>query len=172
MAIKKNTIDKMMTSNDQDWATPWWVIKGLEKKFGIKFELDVCTYPHTAKAPEFFTEDDDALSKNWDKKVCWMNPPYGQVIPTWLTYAADQADKHKNKIFALVPARPDTQWFHNIATRGKIYFLKGRIPFVRPGEKDEEAKPGAFPSMIIVFGEKPGMDTLDTKELRKLAKDN
>ena len=144
-------ISKMMTSIDQDWATPQSFVNLVEKKLKLKFELDVCAYDHTAKAPRWFTEEDDALTKDW-KGTCFMNPPYGQAIPKWLDYAYEQSQKHNSTIVCLVPARTDTVWFHTAASRGHLILLKGRIAFERSHGKDIEHKPGAFGSMLIIFG--------------------
>ncbi len=144
-------ISKMMTSISQDWATPQKFVDLLENKLGIKFDLDVCAYDHTAKAAKWYTEADDALTKDW-KGVCFMNPPYGQAIPKWLDYAYEQSIKHNSIIVCLVPARTDTRWFHKASERGSIMLLKGRIAFERAHGKDLEHKPGAFGSMIVIFG--------------------
>jgi phage N-6-adenine-methyltransferase len=144
-------ISQMMTSIDQDWATPQYFVDLVEKKFKIKFDLDVCAYDHTAKAPKWFTEEDDALTKDW-KGTCWMNPPYGQAIPKWLDYAYEQSKKHGSTIVCLVPARTDTVWFHTAHKRGSMHLLKGRIAFERAHGNDTEHKPGAFGSVLIAFG--------------------
>ncbi len=144
-------ISKMMTSVDQDWATPQEFVNLIEKKMNIKFNLDVCAYDHTAKAPLWFTEEDDALKMDWSAPVCWMNPPYGQALPIWLNYAHEQSMKHNNTIVCLVPARTDTRWFHLAYERGSIILLKGRIAFERGHGKDTEHKPGAFGSMLVIF---------------------
>ena len=140
----------MMTSIDQDWATPQYFVDLVEKKMNKKFDLDCCAYDHTAKAPKWLTEEDDALSKDWIGNV-WMNPPYGQAIPTWLNYAYEQSQKNNSTIVCLVPARTDTVWFHEAAARGNLTLLKGRIAFERAHGKDTEHKSGAFGSMLIIF---------------------
>ena len=150
----------MMSSDRQDWATPPDFIRKVEKKIGRKFDLDVCAYDHTAKAPKWFTEKDDALTKEWSAPLCWMNPPYGRALPIWLKYAYDQSQKHNNTIICLVPARTDTAWFHDIATKGTIVLLRGRINFEQEGEK---AGSPAFPSMIVVFNDKSGFNTWEWK---------
>ncbi len=144
-------ISQMMTSIDQDWATPDVFVRLVEKHFDIKFNLDVCAYDHTAKAPLWFTEEDDALQQEWTQ-ICWMNPPYGQAIPIWLNYAYEQSQKHGSTIVCLVPARTDTVWFHTAVARGSLHLLKGRIAFERAHGKDTEHKPGAFGSALIAFG--------------------
>lgn len=150
----------MMSSEKQDWETPWSFIDKVQQHFGYHITLDVCAYPHTAKANRFFTEDDDALTKEWDHPVCWMNPPYGRVLKTWLQYAHDQSLKHGNKIICLVPARTDTAWFHDIAVYGKIIFLRGRIKFLQGGK---DVGSPAFPSMLVIFGEPAEMRTWSWK---------
>ena len=151
----------MMSSERQDWATPQYFVDAVEKKLGRKFDLDVCAYDHTAKAPNWFTEKDDALTKDWNAPLCWMNPPYGGALPTWLQYAQNQAGKHGNTIVCLIPARTDTAWFHDIAVKGKIIFLRGRIKFEQDG--NDKGSP-AFPSMLVIFGEESGFDTWEWKK--------
>ena len=41
-----------------NWATPWPIVQELEAKYG-KFDLDPCAQPHTAKAPRFYTKEED-----------------------------------------------------------------------------------------------------------------
>ena len=138
-------ISKMMTSIDQDWATPQLFVNLVEDRMNMKFDLDACSYSHTAKAPYWFTEEDNALSKDWIGNV-WMNPPYGQAIPIWLNYAYEQSQKNNSTVVCLVPARTDTVWFHEAASRGYLTLLKGRIAFERADGKNTEHKAGAFES--------------------------
>ena len=46
----------------------------------------------------------------------------------------------------LLPARTDTQWFHEYCLRGEIRFLRGRLCF-----NDQRLKRAPFPSMIVIF---------------------
>ncbi len=156
-------ISQMMTSIDQDWATPQYFVDLVAKKFKLKFTLDVCAYDHTAKAKEWYTEADDALTKDW-KGVCWMNPPYGTAIPTWLDYAYEQSQKHGSTVVCLVPARTDTVWFHVAAARSNMRLLKGRIAFERASGVDTEHKPGAFGSVLIEFSPKKNKGSIKTWE--------
>ena len=154
----------MFSSNKHDWATPQYFVDLVEEKLERKFDLDVCSYDYTAKAPKWFTENDDALTKEWDAPLCWMNPPYGKELSIWLKYAKEQAQKHKNTIVCLVPARTDTAWFHDIAIHGKIIFLRGRIKFEQNGKSSGSP---AFPSMLVIFGEEPSMETWEWKKFIK-----
>lgn len=153
-----NITKGMMSSDKQDWETPQSFIDALP----INFDLDACAYDSTTKAPKWFTEADDALSKEWHGKV-WMNPPYGRALPTWLDYAYQQSLlDHNDCVWCLVPARPDTAWFHDIACKGKILLLKGRVSFLQEG--NSVGSP-AFPSMLVIFDKKvkPSIITWDWK---------
>jgi hypothetical protein len=48
-------------------------------------------------------------------------------------------------VVCLVPARTDTKWWHDYASKGEIRFLKGHVKF-------GDAKANApFPSAVVVF---------------------
>jgi site-specific DNA-methyltransferase (adenine-specific) len=127
------------SSASDDWATPQEVVD----RYG-KFDLDPCADACNAKAPTFFTKQDDGLTKPWFGRV-WMNPPYGRGIKDWISKAANS----ECEVVALLPARTDTRWFHDhIYGKADVEFLKGRIKF--GGHKN--AAP--FPSMVVIFNKK------------------
>ena len=135
----------MMSSDQQDWSTPPEFMEAI----GKEFDLDACAYDKTAKAPRWFTEEDDALTKDWNAGRVWMNPPYGRALPVWLQKAYEESRKdHCGEVWCLVPARPDTSWFHEIACKGQIVLLRGRISFHQDGKSVGSP---AFPSMLVIF---------------------
>ena len=140
----------VMSSELQDWATPISFVIAVEQYLRIKFDTDVCAYSTNAKCTNFYTEADDGLTKEWTG-ICWMNPPYNEVAKR-LQYAYEQSKKHDSTIVCLVPARPDTKWFHDIACKGSIIFLKGRIQFEHP---TKTAGSPAFPLMLVIFNNRP-----------------
>jgi phage N-6-adenine-methyltransferase len=126
------------------WETPAWLFQKLNEEF--RFTLDVCALPENAKCERFFSPDDDGLKQTWDG-VCWMNPPYGREIEKWMEKAFNESERGVT-VVCLVPARPDTEWWHKFALRGEIRFLRGRLKFGK-------ATSGApFPSAIIIFRQK------------------
>ena len=128
-------------SDCHTWETPPELFEQLDREFS--FTLDVCALPENAKCQRYFTPEEDGLSKEWSG-VCWMNPPYGQEIGRWMQKAFTSSLRGCT-VVCLVPARTDTEWWHQFAVRGEIRFLRGRLKF-------RGAKSGApFPSAIVIF---------------------
>lgn len=133
----------MFSSIRGDWATPQAVFDEWNQKEG-PFTLDVCATPENAKCPTFFTPEIDGLQQEW-RGICWMNPPYGRKIGQWMSKARSESLRTALKVVCLVPARTDTAWWHDIATQGRVHFLRGRLKF--NGAKNS----APFPSAIVIF---------------------
>jgi phage N-6-adenine-methyltransferase len=133
--------DLMFSSKTDLWATPQDFFDKLNDLHG--FELDVCATPDNAKCNKYYTVADDGLAQQW-QGVCWMNPPYGRDIKAWMKKAYESS-LNGAKVVCLVPARTDTQWWHDYAMKGQIEFIKGRLKF--GGHKDS----APFPSAVVVF---------------------
>jgi phage N-6-adenine-methyltransferase len=123
------------------WETPVDLFRRLDREF--RFDLDVCALPETAKCSRYFTPADDGLKQQW-KGVCWMNPPYGRQIGEWMRKAFEESQRGCT-VVCLVPARTDTEWWHEYAMRGEIRFIRGRIRF------KGAASSAPFPSAIVIF---------------------
>lgn len=124
-----------------DWSTPQDTFDVLNKEFN--FTLDVCATQDNTKCDKFYSPEQDGLSQEW-RGVCWMNPPYGRQIKFWMAKAYTSSLEGAT-VVCLVPARTDTAWWHDYATKGEIRFLRGRLKF--GGSKN-----GApFPSAVVVF---------------------
>ena len=136
------------SSKTDDWYTPEDFFKKIEEEHG-PFDLDPCASAENAKAPRFYTKDDDGLTKTWNGSV-YMNPPYGRTISLWMKKAFEAAEQGC-KVVCLVPARTDTKWWHDYAMKGEINFIKGRLKF--GGAKTN----APFPSAVVVFNPKEGI---------------
>lgn len=130
------------SSNTDDWMTPPHVFRALDREFG--FTLDVCASDTNAWCDRYFTVDDDGLAQDWGTETCWMNPPYGRTIGQWM-WKAYEASQQGATVVCLVPARTDTAWFHDIAVKGTVRFVRGRLKF--GGAVD----PAPFPSAVVVY---------------------
>jgi phage N-6-adenine-methyltransferase len=136
----------MFSSKKDDWGTPINIIQDLEKRYG-KFTLDVCASAENAKCERYFTKEQDGLKQSWQGEICWMNPPYGRTeTGKWVEKADCECQTGNCIVFAILPARTDTKWFHeHVYKKYSFALLKGRVKFVG-------AKHGApFPSMIVIF---------------------
>lgn len=130
------------------WATPVHIVRELEDEFG-RFDLDPCCRPETAKAPTFYTPEDDGLSKPWFGNV-FLNPPYSAPAP-WLRRALREMEGGGvDLVIALLPVRTDTRWFHELVNhRSQLRFIRGRVKWIGwqgtpiPNPKD--------PSMLAIY---------------------
>ena len=85
-----------------------------------------------------------------------MNPPYGREIAKFVRKAWDESQKGAT-VVCLVPARPDTGWWHDYAMKGEIEFVRGRLKFVNRtfpswrADGNFKKSPACFPSAVIIF---------------------
>ena len=129
------------------WETPQAFFDKYHARY--KFTLDVCATADNAKCEKFYTEQDNALRLPWHG-VCWMNPPYGRTIGLWMRKAFDSF-KEGATVVCLVPARTDTNWWHDYSMKGEIEFIKGRLKF---GGHTNSAP---FPSAVVAFDDRVRM---------------
>lgn len=112
-----------------EWETPQAIVDGLEQEFG-PFDLDPCAREETAKAPLYYTKEDNGLLQPWQGKV-WLNPPYSNPKP-WCQKATDETQAGRaDLVVALLPAATDTGWFHDLVLPyAEVRYLRGRIRFL------------------------------------------
>ena len=76
----------------------------------------------------------------------FVNPPYGRQLGTWVQKAFWEFRRNRKSVL-LIPARPDTAYWHDyifpFAT--EIRFLRGRLKF------DDIKTNAPFPSAVIVY---------------------
>lgn len=117
-------------SRKQDWTTPDEIFAPLHAEFG--FTLDAAASVENARAPAYFTAEQNGLKQNWGRHVVWLNPPYGETtggLSAWVAKSVDAASKGATVVM-LIPARTNTVWFHDhCLARGEVRFIKGRPKF-------------------------------------------
>ena len=135
-------MDVMFSSATDTWETPQDFFDAVAMEF--PFTIDVCALPENAKCPKYYSPTVDGLSQDWEG-VCWMNPPYGRQIGKWVKKAYESAKKGA-VVVGLLPARTDTEWFHDyIYNKAEIRFIRGRLKF---GNSKNSAP---FPSMLVIW---------------------
>lgn len=135
------------------WTTPPSFLERLYPIVGGCFTLDPCSPTRDgAKAPVrarlYYTKKDDGLSLRWTGTV-FMNPPYGREISHWVVKARHEVQEGQaTSVFALLPARTDTNWwFDNITDVADVWLLRGRLHF---GGEGGGAAP--FASALVAWG--------------------
>lgn len=154
--------------NEKDFAqTPIWFIKSLQSFLSITFDLDVCAQALTAKAPLYFSlEDDvyyeqtsvrigsDGLLCDWHKNN-WANPPFSNIEP-WMNKSAKEAGKG-NQTCLIYPDNTETAysrfaWQH----ADTIIRMPFRLGFLRPDgtpflDKHGKKQGPQFPCAVALF---------------------
>lgn len=134
----------MFSSKTDLWETPQKFFNALNGEF--HFTLDAAALPENAKCTQYFTPEDDGLNQPWPGCV-FCNPPYGRQIGKWVRKGFREfLDGNASAVVMLLPARTDTQWFHDyIYRRAEIRFLRGRLKF------SGSANSAPFPSMVVIW---------------------
>lgn len=125
--------------------TPWWLVRQLEQVVNVEFIHDVCAKENSAKAENYWTKEDDALSIPWHDAytntagmpkhsdqncALWMNPPFS-MASQFTTKAADEANSGAVILGCCVHA-PDRAWFQEMEKRATfIYVPDKRIQFLK-----------------------------------------
>lgn len=123
-----------------NWHTPADIIDSAKKVMG---EIDLDPFSDEEankriKASKIYTEEEDALYKDWDKvKTVFVNPPYGQgIITKAIKKLIEEYQEGKfEECILLVNNATDTHWFHSLRPFvSAICFTEGRIAFLSPAK--------------------------------------
>ena len=82
----------------------------------------------------------------------FCNPPYGRQISDWVAKGYKESRKPGTVVVMLIPARPDTQYWHDYILNGKadeVRFIRGRLKFTDENGKAKD--PAPFPSALVIW---------------------
>lgn len=138
-------------TND-DWATPWELVRALELEFG-PFDLDPCATEGVQKAPSYYTKEQDGLSLPWFGRV-FVNPPFTRKVEfLQRAYEATQ-EGEADLVVCLVPANMAKAWTHKwILGKAEVRFLR-RVDFRAIG-KDATTSPRDG-CLLAIYRASPG----------------
>ena len=112
--------------NTQNTETPWEFVRAVENYFGIKFKYDMAASTENAKAPIFFTEQDDSLNMDWPLDGwCWLNPQFRNV-GEWAKKCKEQKDRGAS-VISIWPLtseknnRPSWKYSNVFVIHGRIW---------------------------------------------------
>jgi hypothetical protein len=139
------------SSESTSWNTPRHIVDLVVDTLG-EIDLDPCSNSHDAPnvpAHDYYTEADDGLAQPWLGRV-YMNPPYGDEIGKWVARLVSNYESGLvTEAVALVPARPETQWFRALWAH-TLCFVYGRLRF------SDAENTAPFPSVAVYLGPTPG----------------
>lgn len=119
----------LLPSATCEWATPGWLFRELNDEFG--FTVDVAATPQNTQCKRFFAREQNGLIQPWRGERVWCNPPYDVAALTAFTskaFAETQAAPDTLAVL-LVPCKTDQKWFHSVAIRCEVRFIRGRVVF-------------------------------------------
>lgn len=145
----------MGSSKIMTWPTPQQWFDYLNLEFG--FTLDPCCEHETAKCKKHYTPEEDGLAQSWKDERVFMNPPYGREITAWMKKAYESARDEGALVVCFVPARVDTNWWHDYAIKGEVRLPKGRA-------KNPDGGAWPFPVAVVIF--RPRLHSLPNDEMR------
>lgn len=117
--------------SNQEVQTPQWFMDSLQSVVGLSFRYDMAASPENAKAPVWYTEEQDSLAIDWPTDgLCWVNPPF-KYLKLWFAKYQEQAIKGA-KIVAISPISSDKYtefaWCNNTVCPivGRVWKLEVR----------------------------------------------
>ncbi len=132
---------------DNQWATPERIVEHAVDVLGA-IDLDPCSDSKGAPstpAKRRYRLDDNPLSLRWQDRV-WLCPPSGRAIVKWVNKLVNEYETGDvTAAIALLPARPDTQWWQRVA-RYPICLIRGRLHYAN------SPRPASYASAVIYLG--------------------
>ncbi len=87
----------------------------------------------------------DGLNFPWRDERVFLNPPWGDGLPDFVRKARNETLRNRALVYAILPARTDTAWFHDyVLPYARLQWVRGRPKFIDP-EADSRKEAGAPP---------------------------
>lgn len=142
-------------SRSIEYSTPLKIVNPLIEEFSLT--RDVCASKDNYKLDDYWTIEDDSLSKTW-KGNCWMNPPFNRYLGKWVRKA--HSERHDGTKVCLFPVRANTKWWAEVCIDSEIRFINGEVNF------NDEPR-GLWAAMcIMIFGEQAKVGTFSVIDYR------
>lgn len=132
--------------------TPPDFLSAIYAAFG-DIDIDPCAHelsPVIARQRIIPGNGGNGLIEDWIGDLVFVNPPFSSMLK-WLRRADQQWTAGNAKtIVALVPARTDSNWFHDhLRSQAAVYMMRGRLRFLTEKGVGNQAP---FSLMVVVWG--------------------
>ena len=135
-------------SGENSWYTPSKIINSAIKVMG-EIDLDPASSElanETVKAKNYYTKEDNGLTKEWYGRV-WLNPPYSQ--PDIDDFSNAVLEKDYEEIMILVNNATETKWFQRLARKSDcICFINRRLKFI---DKEGLSTGSPLQGQVIIY---------------------
>lgn len=126
-----NKLGVKFESTNNSWRTPKSLFEPLNKEF--HFDYDLACSEENKLCEKGFTEEQDAFKQTW-LGIGYLNPPFGlkkYPLKKWIGWCHEQTQTDERIIVAVIPARTNTNWWHQYVMKSKeVRFIKGRPKFI------------------------------------------
>ena len=148
------TAGRTVNSQSVHWCTPPKYVSAVKDVFGGRIDLDPCsnTWSIVGAEHSFALPDSDGLSKEWNYKTIYVNPPYGAdqlrgtTIKHWL-YKCNLAHKHyASEVLALIPVAANTRHWKEYVwgqATSVCFLYDTRLKFLEYGRTEGKGAPMA-----------------------------
>lgn len=134
------------------WRTNLKALLDATRLVGFPFRLDVAADEENSLCDEYFSAEDNALTKSWacDGAV-WCNPPFS-LKREFLEKAWIESIEHKIPVCVMIPFEPATKWWADyVMGRATVVFIPdGRYSYLHPETGEDIGSPN-FASCFVVF---------------------
>lgn len=129
----------LTSSQTEEWYTPRRYIGLVERVFGSPIDLDPASSEYAngiVWADQFFSKEDDGLTKDWHGKV-FLNPPYGKTNnlsnqEIWMKkLELEYVFGNVTEAIALINSRHGYKWYEDLWTRYAVCCVRDRIHFIK-----------------------------------------
>lgn len=152
-----------MDASSPDWGTPEWLCGFARTVMGY-IDLDPASterHNQRVQAGEFYTQEDNGLTKPWYGNV-WLNPPYSRgvidqfvdkFLYEWNVSKTETTSRARmvRQGMLLVNNATETRWFHRLLRQKPMLLLfSGRVAYV--DAKDKEISGNRNAQVLFYFG--------------------